>query len=396
MNHFTETTTTSYGENIGNSFKGILFGLFLLLGSIILLSYNENRSINQTLALEEMQSKIITVENAKYDLKYEKTPLLIQGEVSPHKALEDTQFGVKSNGLILERQVEMYQWTEQTTTKSEDKIGGSTETTTTYDYIKEWSSSAINSSSFKYPTEHQNPTMPYEDKMFITDATVGDFHLSQNVIRHFDNRERLTLSNLSKGMEDIKAMGTFLYQGENPNTPTIGDIKITYNQTPQGIYSIVGMSKERAIVPYISQNDRELFFVRAGQVSAHQIFQEEFSSNTMLTWLLRAVGLILMFSGFMLLMGPLATLANVLPMVGSLVSGASAIVAGVLTLIVGSLVIAIAWFASRPILSLIIIGIGIGLPIILNRFKKDKGSFGQNSTTTPPRRGSGSTPPPRR
>ena len=72
MHHFTETKTTSYGENIGNSFKGILLGIVLIIGSIILLSYNENRSINQTLALEEMQSKIVTLPNSNYDAKYEK------------------------------------------------------------------------------------------------------------------------------------------------------------------------------------------------------------------------------------------------------------------------------------------------------------------------------------
>jgi len=32
MDKFTETTTTSYKQNIGNSFKRMLTGLFLLIG----------------------------------------------------------------------------------------------------------------------------------------------------------------------------------------------------------------------------------------------------------------------------------------------------------------------------------------------------------------------------
>jgi hypothetical protein len=397
MNHFTETTTTSYGENIGNSFKGILFGFLLIVGSIILLSYNENRSINQTLALEEMQSKIVTPKSPKYESEYEKKPLLLQGEVIPIKQLEDTIFGVKANGLVLQRHVEMYQWRENKTTKSEDKLGGSTETTTTYDYVKDWSSSPINSSSFKYPQEHQNPPMSYSKETYTTDANIGDFYLSKEIISHFNNSESFDgLSKMPEQIADMKNYKTYLYKGVNPSTPSIGDIKITYNQTDRGTYSIAGMSEGKAIVPYISKNERDLLFVRVGIVSANQIFQEEFDSNTTLTWILRVVGLALMFFGFMLIMGPLSTLANVIPMFGSLIEGASAIVAGVFTLLLGSVVIAIAWFASRPILSLIIIGVGVGLTMILNRFKKDKGSFSQNTETTPPSRESGITPPPRR
>jgi len=93
-----------------------------------------------------------------------------------------------------------------------------------------------------------------------------------------------------------------------------------------------------------------------------------------------------MFFGFMLIMGPLETLANVIPMLGSVIGGASALVAGVLTLLLGSLVIAIAWFASRPLLSLTIIGVGIGLTFILKSFKKDKESAFSSQSTPPPRR----------
>ncbi len=393
MNHFSETTTTGYGENIGNSFKGIIFGLFLIVGSIFLLSWNENRSINQTLALEEMQSKIVTLSNTKYDAKYEKTPLLVQGEVAPIKPLEDSQFGVKSDGLVLKRKVEMYQWRENKSSKSEDKLGGGTETVTTYDYVKEWSSIAINSSSFKHPQEHTNPPMNYSKETFTTDANLGDFYLSQNIIHHFDNSRSFDgLSTMPNEVAGFKNHKSFLYKGENINSPSIGDIKISYTQIPKGVYSIVGMAQNKGIVPYISSNDRDLIFVRSGMVSSDKIFKEEFDSNSTLTWILRAVGLMLMFFGFMLIMGPLATLANVIPMLGSLVEGASAMVAGALTLLLGSVVIAIAWFASRPMLSLIIIGVGIGLSMIFGRLKKEKVPL----TTPPPRRGGGATPPPRR
>jgi len=387
MNHFTETNTTSYGKNIGNSFKGILFGVVLIIGSIILLSYNENRSINQTLALEEMQSKIVTLPNSNYDAKYEKKPVLVYGEVKPIKPLEDTLFGVKSNGLVLKRNVQMYQWKEKTSSTTEEKLGGSTETKTTYDYVKVWSSIAINSSSFKYPQGHHNPPMTYSGATYITDAKMGEFYLSTTVINHFNTTKSFNgLSNMPEKVGELTNYKSFLYKGVDPNNPEIGDIKITYSEVPRGAYTIVGMEQGRALVPYKTENGKSLLFVRGGQVSADQIFQEEFDLNSMITWLLRGLGLLLMFIGFMLIMGPLSTLAKVIPMLGSLVAGAASIVAAILTLIVGSLVIAIAWFAVRPLLSLILIVVGFGLAVVIRKFKKGQ---------TPPIR-AGATPPPRR
>ena len=387
MDHFTETSHTGFLENIGNSFKGILFGFLLLAGSIYLLSYNEHRSINQTLALEEMQSKIITLENTNYNAQYEKSPVLLQGEVLPKKELEDRLFGIKSNGLVLERNVEMYQWVEHTSSKSEDKLGGGTETVTTYDYKKEWSSSTVDSSSFRYSSGHENTSMAYHRESFSTDANLGDFYLSKNIIKHFSNRESFNgLTKMPEKIGEMKNYKSYLYKGSNPEHPLIGDIKISYKEAGQGFYSLAGMVQGKALVPYISENDKNLFFVRVAKVSAHQIFKEEFDANTLLTWVLRAVGLMLMFFGFMLIMGPLETLANVIPMLGSVIGGASALVAGVLTLLLGSLVIAIAWFASRPLLSLTIIGVGIGLTFILKSFKKDKESAFSSQSTPPPRR----------
>ncbi|MBA1419758.1 MAG: hypothetical protein FAF03_02575 [Epsilonproteobacteria bacterium] len=110
----------------------------------------------------------------------------------------------------------------------------------------------------------------------------------------------------------------------------------------------------------------------------------------MLTWILRGVGLFLMFISFTLILGPLATFAKVIPMLGSLVGSVTGIAAAaVLTLLLGSVIIALAWFSARPLMSLSIILIGIGIAFALGKIGKKKESV--TSQTTPP----ASSPPKR-
>ena len=410
MDQFTETTRMGYGANIGNSFKGIFFGLILLIGSVILLWWNESRSVNQADALNEMSAKIITLPDSIYHPEHENKPVLVQGNVKPLSQIEDPLFGVKSDGLVLRRTTEMYQWKENTSTKTEEKLGGATETTTTYNYVKEWSSHAINSSSFKHPMQHNNPPMNYESQTFMTDAQLGGYYLSKNMVGKFGASQAYNgLSSMPKKIGVATNHMGFLYIGyrpqnlmtgytgsSSPQNPRIGDVKISYTYAPAGQYTIAAKSQNKALVNYTTNNNKSMSFVRSGTVSAQQIFQEELDANSTLTWILRFVGLMMMFIGFTLIMGPLATLAKVIPMLGSLVGGVTSVIAGVLTLVLGSIVISLAWFASRPMLSLAIVGISVAIAVGLAKFGKKKEAPVNNAAPSPEAAAPSSATPPAR
>jgi Transmembrane protein 43 len=53
-------------------------------------------------------------------------------------------------------------------------LGGGTTTTTTYDYTRQWSDDAINSSKFKHPDNHQNPEMPFRSVQGLETIQQGD------------------------------------------------------------------------------------------------------------------------------------------------------------------------------------------------------------------------------
>ena len=61
-----------------------------------------------------------------------------------------------------------------------------------------------------------------------------------------------------------------------------------------------------------------------------------------------------------------------IPLLGVLAGSVTGVIAGVLSMIVGSIVIALAWFASRPLLSLIIIIVGLTVAFVIAKFGKKK------------------------
>lgn len=72
--------------------------------------------------------------------------------------LLDNTFQVSVTGVVLSRNVLMYQWKESSSSTSHENMGGSETTTTTYSYKKEWSEKQINSSDFHEQAGHMNPS----------------------------------------------------------------------------------------------------------------------------------------------------------------------------------------------------------------------------------------------
>ena len=91
------------------------------------------------------------------------------------------------------------------------------------------------------------------------------------------------------------------------------------------------------------------------------MFQQAQDANTMITWIIRIAGLIAIFVGFKLFFGLFGVIGDVVPFIGSIVRGGTSIIALILTLLVGPIVIAIGWFAYRPLLAIAIIAVGVAL-----------------------------------
>jgi hypothetical protein len=365
---FTETTTTSWFSRLKSGLAGLVIGPLLVIGMIWLLSWNEGRSVQTYRALVEGAGIVVSVDNAAIDPANEGKLIHISGPVKPDGTPEDPMFGINAEGAAgIERKVEMFQWEQQSESKTETKLGGGEETVTTYTYKKTWRANQVDSSDFRIPDGHQNPQMPFEsDRFTVASASIGAFTVDGEAVASLgeDSAVKLTPAALERvrtaigSGKPVTADGATIYVSQNRQSPAIGDLRISFTRQDVAQASFVGAQKATTLGEYKASNGRTLFLSAAGNASSSEMFETAQSENTLITWLIRIGGLVGMFIGFAAMLSILRIIADVIPFVGSIVGFGTSAIAAILTLLLGPLVIAIAWIAYRPLLAIAIIAVG--------------------------------------
>ena len=77
------------------------------------------------------------------------------------------------------------------------------------------------------------------------------------------------------------------------------------------------------------------------------------------------IGLVAMFFGFTMLLGPLGVIADVVPFFGSIVRTGTGFAAFLLTAVVGSLTIGLAWLYFRPLIGIGVIAVGLAIAAVM-------------------------------
>ena len=436
----TVTTTQSYGSRVAGAFKGILIGLALVVFGICILFTNEGRSVKRYKALKQGATDVISVSADQIDPANQGKLIHITGNARTDEILHDKEFPVEVNAIRLTRNVEMYQWIEDTSEETHKKLGGSTETVTTYSYRKGWLSSPIDSSSFYEKEGHSNPPFLYEEvEQSARNVTLGAFSLSDSIIQSIGPEQNYTVSAVgtdadtrqvleqseaqeseakeaendtdqtsaadaktddadgsdgSDGSDakaeaadkkteaasekndaktensDYRIIAGGFYIGQNPNNPAVGDTRVTFAYVPSDVpLSVVSAQTGNSLTPYNTKNG-QIELTANGVKSADEMFANAQKVNTILTWLLRLCGAFLIFIGLKMILTPLSVIADVLPFLGTLIGWGIGAVSFVLALIVSLVIIAVAWFYYRPILSgslLAVAGAFFGWMIVKSR-----------------------------
>jgi len=185
---FVETSSQGFFSRIGSAFVGLLLGPLFVIGAIALLFWNEGRAVEAATGLSQAAGSVIEAPADPVSPANEGRLVHVTGTANTQARIGDGDLNLDFGGqLAVKRTVEMYQWREKKESNTQNNLGGSQTTTTTYTYAKQWSPEAIDSSTFAHPQDHANPPMPLAARSFAAaDAKLGGFALDADMLGLID------------------------------------------------------------------------------------------------------------------------------------------------------------------------------------------------------------------
>jgi hypothetical protein len=377
------TTETSWLSRLGQSIIAVGFGLLLVVASCILLFWNEGRAVTTARSLTEGAGLVHTVAADKVDPANEGKLVYVTGTLSTTGSATDSDFAVKTDGVRLARHVEMFQWTEQSAQETTKKLGGGETTRTTYTYRQEWVDRPVDSQKFHTHDGRINPPMNWRTRLALAPGIkLGVFAVPDTLMHGFGKEEALAVgadqvTAFQKRISGpVQAIDGVLYVGLNPVLPNLGDYRIRFAEVRSKTASVVARQAGPTFEAYTTRAGGKVELIATGNVPAADMFKQAQSDNRLWTWLIRLGGCVLMLVGFALIMYPLTVLADVVPILGSIVGAGTAVVAFLCTAAIAPVIIAIAWFAYRPLVAVITLVVGgalvVGVGYLARQYKSRK------------------------
>ena len=378
MDTFREVSNQGFFSRIGSSIVGVLLGGLLFVGGCPVLFFNEGCAVRSYQALQEARENVVPVASAaQVEAANDKKLVHMVAGADSEETLADPQFGISAKVIKLRRNVEMYQWEEEKREEKRKKLGGGEETITTYHYDKTWSSSHINSNSFRHPEGHTNPTeMLYRnDTQQAQKVWFGAFTLSPTLLGQYNSFEPLPVQQAD--MEKVAATSAtakleqgHLYIGDNPASPAVGDTKVSFQVVRPSTVSILALQMGSSFGPFPTKAGEPIELLSVGQHTAEQMIVAEESKVAFRTWAIRFGGFFMMFIGLSLTMGPLGVLGDVIPFVGSIIRTGTTLIAGLLAAVFALVTIAVAWIFYRPLLGIILLAAAIGIIFLVFKLSR--------------------------
>ena len=291
---YTEVTEIGYFGKLKRSCGGLWIGIILFVFSFVLLIWNEGRTVKRAKDIDEGKEVVVSIDDVAElqtnSADFDGFLLYLQGDLSTEDALYDPIFGVgvppltnsnntnatQSSGnqvdapLKLRREVEMYQWIESSTSRTEKTSGGGERTITEYTYSEGWSTTLIDSSTFREQrSDRVNPSsFPFEKAWWEAEPILlnGFLVLQEAAVDRLNWYEPVDNLSVSNVPNDDLAMDLSLYGNSgffysatdvatSNNDPVVGDARITFTQVPTSTISIIAAfsSSNQALGSYITE-----------------------------------------------------------------------------------------------------------------------------------------------
>jgi hypothetical protein len=215
--------------------------------------------------------------------------------------------------------------------------------------------------------------MPYEKTTAeAKELKVGVYKLSSAF------NSKISANKTYNGLEDAKVpegykvYNSYITNSEEPDSPQVGDVRISFNYADYTDVTVMGKLNWDTIVEYTTKEKTNITYFIDGTHDGAYIISSIEKGNKFMKWVLRLIGTILIIGGIASLFGPLTTLSSYVPILGKLVSGATGIISIFVGLAISLVVIAISWIIFRPLLGIALLAIAILLVFLAKKFATKK------------------------
>ncbi|CAD6234124.1 GSCOCG00007576001-RA-CDS [Cotesia congregata] len=307
-------------EQLKKSWLTAIIGCILCAVGTCLLFWNEGRAASVAQSLNEALEQVAIIDDLwSIPTEYEGRLVHISGQLWIDEPLTEPDYGVIIESVKLKRRVQVYQWIEI----EEDRVyGGEVQEDKNYYYTTEWKDKLVDSDQFYIRTGHENPKqVPIKSQIQIANQVkIGSVALGLELKKKFTDFIEIT-SDQRPERTDIKMHAGLYYHSADLWNPRVGDIRI--------LFSYAG---------------------KAGEITVDRMFHLEHVHNYWRTWVIRALGWLILFASATCL----ANILRILIQNSSFLCGIIAIDSLTISvsMSISLLIIGFAWMWYRPVVAL--------------------------------------------
>ncbi|MEQ1753596.1 MAG: TMEM43 family protein [Micropepsaceae bacterium] len=254
-------------------FMQVFFATVLGFSSAMFLWWSESDAIGTSRSLGDAAEQTVSIDAPRIEPVNEGKLVHTTGEARAGLPVQDPDLDlVFPQALALQRIVEMYQWMEVSNGPS-------------YKYATGWSSTWQDSTRFRVSAGHTNLPMQIASEKFVaTDATLGDFALSEEALDTLLPERAVMPTETPRGW---LRLADHLYLGLNPFKPSPGDLRISYRLTPAPAQvTVIARQTPATFSSYEMRNGAEILAIREGLHTSDEMLAEAnpFASPALWAW----------------------------------------------------------------------------------------------------------------
>ena len=222
------------------------------------------------------------------------------------------------------------------------------------------------------PTQQpaETPAIPDSVRALLSDSAKAVLDSLQAI--NDSIKKAMESAENKKDLEYIHVANNILYYGRVPGSPEVGDVRVTFEKVVPAKVTVMAVVDGDTFKPFKAKNGKRFERLVMGKKTGDEIIEAAQEENTMWTWALRILGIMMVIGGLKGIFGFIETILKVVPFIAGIFGWGVGIVCTVIGVVWSLIVIALAWLFYRPLLGISLLVLA-GFLIWVFAFKgKDK------------------------